>query len=414
MKFRVESYGCTMNQGEGHQLAERLAALGHEIVVDEVEAEAVLVNTCVVIEATESRMLRRIRDLRDGGKEIVATGCVASVHPERVMEAAPGMEVLPPSSYGSFEARMEERYGRGEASTFPIGSSLVLPISQGCLGQCTYCITRLARGSLNSYPIDMLMERASHAVGSGATELLVTSQDTACYGADIGSSLPELLHRIKAVPGRFRIRVGMMNPDRTIPLLHDLLDAMDDPKVYRFLHVPVQSGSDDVLFRMGRRYDSAGFESMVADARRRFPDITIATDVIVGFPGETDDDHRATISMLRRMDPDIVNVTRFSRRPGTAAVDMPDQVVSRIAKERSREMTRLRFQISERRNAAHVGLVEKGLVTEHGKDGTTIVRTGAYRPVVVPGSLEPGTFLCVRVTGHARTHLFGKVDSLIG
>ncbi|HQQ25706.1 MAG TPA: tRNA (N(6)-L-threonylcarbamoyladenosine(37)-C(2))-methylthiotransferase, partial [Methanomassiliicoccales archaeon] len=347
MKFIVETYGCTMNQGESAELAARLCSLGHKRVEDENEADAALINTCVVIEPTERKILRRLRYLRDQGKQLIIVGCMASVSPAALSEEFPGALISGTSGYPRFMKVLEDEFQRcGEAIGPGVQGQLVLPIAQGCNGSCSYCITKLARGDLVSYPLKELVRRVEQALGQGVTEVLVTSQDTAAYGMDGNDRLPDLLEAICDLPGDFRVRVGMMNPDNLSEILDGMIDAYRHPKVYRFLHLPVQSGSDRVIREMGRAYTSSEFLEMVRMTRSSLPELTLSTDVITGFPGETEEDHRRTVELMEQLRPSIINVTRFSRRQGTVADGMKGQVPGWVSKERSRELTRLRFRIS--------------------------------------------------------------------
>lgn len=399
-----------MNQGESAELAARLGSLGHQLVFDECEADAALINTCVVIEPTERKILRRLRFLRDSGKRLMIVGCMASVSPEGLREEFPDALISGTSDYPRFMVALEDEYQRcGEAIKLEVQGPLVLPIAQGCNGSCSYCITKLARGDLASYPRKELVRRVELALDQGATEILVTSQDTAAYGMDGHDRLPDLLHDICELPGDFRLRVGMMNPDNLAEILDGMIEAYRHPKVYRFLHLPVQSGSDRMIREMGRAYTSSEFVEMVRRMRSSLPELTLSTDVITGFPGESDDDHRCTVDLMERLRPNIINVTRFSRRPGTVADQMKGQVPGWISKERSRELTRLRFRISSEINASKVGRIYSVLIDEKGKGSSVMARTDDYLPVVIKGDHELWQRVSVRITGHASTHLYGAI-----
>lgn len=412
MKVRVETYGCTMNQGEGAELASRLAALGHEVVDDPSQADLVVLNTCTVIKETENRMLKRMAELNGQRKKLVVVGCMASVQPDEIVKHAPNAFIMAPRDYSSFSSMVESNFGRGDPPPIviqPAPVTAVLPVAQGCTGACSYCITRFARGTLRSYPLADIEGAARSALRSGARELLVTAQDTACYGFDAGTDLSTLLDRITALPGGFMVRVGMMNPDNLGRIIDRFLPSWASPKVYQFIHLPVQSGSAAVLEAMNRGYRPEDFVSLVRRSRVASPSMTLSTDVITGFPGETEDDHRATVELLREVRPDIVNVTRFSPRQGTPAARARNQVPGWVSKERSRELSKLRFEISSEVNSALVGRKEGVMVTEEGKNGTSIARTPSYKPVVLPGRLAMGTVLEAEITDSAPTHLFGRI-----
>ncbi|MCL2147943.1 MAG: tRNA (N(6)-L-threonylcarbamoyladenosine(37)-C(2))-methylthiotransferase [Methanomassiliicoccaceae archaeon] len=408
MRYYVESYGCTMNHGEGGRLSEMMSAMGHTEAPSAESADIVVLNTCTVVDVTEKKMLRRMSELRGAGKEVVVTGCMAKVQAGRAMVRLPDPLVIPPDRYSEFPSEVMGRYGAGAAGAAPRPSN-ILPIAQGCLGDCSYCITKLARGRLSSYDPDDIVARFDSILGSGHNEVLVTAQDTGCYGRDIGTDLPSLLGRMLEREGDFRVRVGMMNPDSLAPVIDGLIDVMGDPRVYRFLHVPVQSGSDPVLKRMGRAYSVDEFLGLVGKARSRLPDVSISTDLISGFPGETDEDHRRSLWLVDALKADTVNITRFSPRPGTEAASMGGQVHGRISKDRSTELTEARNRVELDNNGRMAGWAGRALVTEEGKPGTMIARTGSYRPVVVASGPPVGSFVSVEVTGQGPGYLIGKV-----
>lgn len=208
--------------------------------------------------------------------------------------------------------------------------------------------------------------------------------------------------------GDYRLRVGMMNPNHLKRIVDGMTDVMlEDDRVYRFLHIPVQSGSDKVLKDMNRGYKASDFMELVDRLRSSIPEISIATDIITGFPGETDEDHELTKQLIRDLHADTLNITRFSARPGTEAAAM-EQLHGRILKERSTELTELKNEVEYGVNKRLIGQRFRALATEVGKEGT-IVRTGYYRPVVIREDIPLGTFLDVEISDCRSTYLFGKV-----
>ncbi len=409
MKYFVESYGCTMNYGEGEQLSKKMDSLGHVRVDSVKEADIVILNTCTVVETTEKNMIRRMGDLKKEGKKVIVTGCMAKVQPKRIMIRLPDSIIIPPDRYDEFADLVSGEYGCSDPVSAPrYGMSAILPIAQGCLGNCSYCITRFARGHLRSYPEDELVEEFNRMLDDGAKEILITAQDTACYGKDIGTDLPHLIERFLERDGDYRIRIGMMNPNYLEPIADRLLDLMKDRRVYRFLHIPVQSGSDDVLKNMRRRYTAEGFLSMVERMREKVPDISISTDMITGFPGETDEDHRKSVELIRRLHADTVNITRFSVRPGTDAASMKGQIQGNVSKERSTELTETKMEVEYNLNRNLVGKRFRVLVTEKGKEGTVIARTENYRPVGIDEDIPLGTFIDAEVIDCASTYVTGR------
>lgn len=407
MKYYVESYGCTMNFGEGRRLSRDMASMGYSEASCADDADIVILNTCTVVETTEKKMLARISELKKMKKEVIVTGCMAKVQPKRIEIRLPDSIVLPPSDYHQFAQIVMDRYGlAGPPLQIIQGTEAILPIAQGCLGNCSYCITKFARGRLLSYEPETLVKDFDSFVGEGAKEILLTAQDTACYGFDIGTDLPTILSSMLRTEGDYRVRIGMMNPNHLKKIVDGLIRCMDDDRVYRFLHIPVQSGSNTVLRNMHRGYTAEGFLELVDILRENIPEISIATDIITGFPGETDEDHELTKDLVRTLHADTLNITRFSSRPGTEAASM-EQLHGRILKERSTELTDLKNKVEYDVNKRLIGKRFRALATETGKEGT-IVRTGYYRPVVIREDIPLGTFVDVEITDCRSTYLFGQ------
>ena len=406
MKYYVESYGCTMNFGEGRRLSADMASMGYSESASAEEADIVILNTCTVVETTEKRMLARISELKKQGKEVIVTGCMAKAQPQRVEIRLPGSIIVPPENYHSFARLVGEKYGI-VGPPVPVKHDLdaILPVAQGCLGNCSYCITRLARGRLKSYGSDELIRTFNGFIDGGSREVLLTAQDTASYGHDTGTDLPSLIKAMLGKEGDYRIRIGMMNPNYLDRIKDGILETMDDERMYRFLHIPVQSGSNDVLKGMRRQYTVESFLELADYLRASCPDISIATDIICGFPGETDEDHQKSLDLIRTLRADTVNITRFSSRPGTDAALMTP-VHGRISKDRSAELTTVKNETELDVNKNMIGKRYRVLATEVGKEGT-ITRTGNYRPVVIKDKVELGTFLDVEVDDCESTYLLG-------
>ena len=410
MRYFVESYGCTMNFGEGEQLSQKMNSLGHVRVGSADDADIVILNTCTVVDTTEKKMIRRMGELKKAGKDVIVTGCMAKVQKNRITIRLPESLIIPPDEYDLFTGKVESTYGCSEPVVdTSTGVSVILPIAQGCLGNCSYCITRFARGKLKSYPEEELLSQFKKLIDSGAKEILVTAQDTACYGRDTNTNLAILLKKLLEFAGDYRIRIGMMTPNNLDPILDDLLNVMKDRRVYKFLHVPVQSGSNSVLNTMRRHYTVDRFLGIMNRVREICPDISIATDMITGFPGESDKDHQKSIDLIKILGADTINITRFSARPGTDAATMKDEVHGRISKERSTELTKVKTETEYAKNEKLIGQRFRVLVTELGKSETVITRTENYRPVGVESNIPLGTFLDIEIIGCAPTHLFGKI-----
>jgi MiaB/RimO family radical SAM methylthiotransferase len=283
----------------------------------------------------------------------------------------------------------------------------IIPISQGCLGDCTFCQTVLARGRLRSYPEEAILARVRSAVGDGVRFIWLTSQDCGAYGLDSGTNLPRLLRRVADEPGDFRVRVGMANPDLVKLYLPEFVEAMSLPPILKFAHIPVQAGSDRVLGDMGRLYAADDFRRIADALRNRIPGITLATDLIVGFPTEGESDFEATLQLVRDTRPPVINRSRYSARPGTRAARLP-LLPSAAVSARSKRLYGLARGIAQAELAGLVGSEVECLAEDQPQPGVTMFRTDAYQPVIVTESHPPGTRQRILVTSVAGFHAEGR------
>jgi MiaB-like tRNA modifying enzyme len=407
MRYYLDAYGCTMNFGEGYALSRRLERAGHRRVGSAEEADTVLLVSCIVIQTTENRMWRLIRKYRQMGKHVIICGCLPSIS-GRELEGTQGITVLRIKDYCGLEKMAPKAKGTHENASMS-GITHIIPIAQGCLGACAYCITRVARGRLKTPEPEALVREAEDAVARGAREIYLSAQDTAVFGLDRGTDIAWLVSRIARIHGDFKIRVGMMSPAFAYKIKGRVLDLFSGPKVYRFLHLPVQSGSDRILRSMKRGYTVGQFLEFVKGFRLRYDrkDSMLSTDIIVAFPGEGEADFEASLELVRECGPDVVNVTRFSPRPGTPAFEYPGAPHGRVAKARSREMAKARFEAGRERNERLVGKEVRAIVTERGKEGW-VCRTDSYRPVVVRGRAMLGERLRLRVASATDIYLIGE------
>ncbi len=393
----ILTFGCTYNEGDSNRLRNILAHEDSVFTQDPQDADVVILNTCIVIEKTERKMIRLIRELE--GKEIWVSGCLPAAR-SAVLEEFPAVHVLPPESIHAIDL------DPGMTSGGPVA---VVQIGSGCLGHCTYCITRHARGRIRSIPQDEILSQIRSAVLGGAVEVRLTGQDLSAYGCDLGKpSLAALLREIEKIPGNYYVRLGMMNPATLLPIIHDVADALNTDHIFSFIHLPVQSGSDSVLQRMGREYSSSAYLELIETIRKNVPGISIATDVIAGFVAESEEEFRQTISLLTILKPDALNITRYSYRPGSTASrsgELPD----RIRKDRSRELIRIGHSILKEKKKALVGMSKPVIITEKLRPGTVMGRTRSYTGVVIGEDLPVGSTYLVEFTGERTHYLLGRV-----
>jgi threonylcarbamoyladenosine tRNA methylthiotransferase CDKAL1 len=403
-KIHLETFGCTANVGDTMKLRAILRDQGHAIVA-EPEAEVVIVNTCTVTKRTELNVMKRLENLKEAGKEVIVAGCISAAQPDLVRGIF-GEEVTMVTPQDIYT-----EYKEAQGLDFD-GLVCTIPIAIGCVGNCTYCIVKRARGRLKSFKPGRIREVLERAVERGAKEIRITSQDCSAYGMEKtdAMTLPELLELVTAVEGDFRIRVGMMNPFTVIPILDELLDAFDSEKIFKFFHVPVQSGSDKVLRDMNRNYKADDFIEIVKSIRQRFEYSMMCTDFIIGFPTETEDDFFASMNLLNDVKPEKVNITRFSPRPGTEAAKLKD-LLEREKKKRSRIISSRYHQISLKRNTPLEGCELPVSITERGKKGGVIGRDPSYRMVVINKALTLGATYTARITEAKSTYLVGAINS---
>jgi MiaB-like tRNA modifying enzyme len=282
----------------------------------------------------------------------------------------------------------------------------IIQISEGCLGNCSYCITKLAKGKLFSYPEDLIVDSVKK---SKAYEIWLTSQDCGAYGLDIGTNLPNLLRKILKLKKKFLLRVGMMNPNHAINIIDDLMDIYKDERIFKFLHVPVQSGNDNILLKMNRKYKAEDFVSIAEKFRNNFPQITIATDVICGFPGETDEQFEDTVKLIEKIKPDIVNISKFWPRPKTLAAQMK-QLDVETRNERSRRMKEISKKISEENNKKWLGWEGEVYLDDVRETGEIIGRNFAYKQITIEKAKKTmiGKRIKCRIVETGINYLLGK------
>jgi MiaB-like tRNA modifying enzyme len=418
----VKSFGCSANLADGEVIAGCLSEAGFRLVENKLDADFVVYNTCAVKSPTENRIIDLLKKVPKN-KKLIVTGCLPVINFERLkteiqFDAATGpapgqkiVKVLEQVSAGEKVVAVNNDSTSGlelpRVATNPVVS--VVPINYGCLGNCSYCCVHFARGQLRSNSIEKIVNRVKQDLSLGAKEFWLTSQDTACYGKDKKTNLARLLKKVAKVEGDFFVRVGMMNPNHVFGILDALIEAYSSEKIFKFLHLPVQSGDDKVLGLMNRKYSVDQFRTVVEAFREKFPQLTLATDVICGFPGETKQAFENTKQLISEMRPDVVNVSKFFARPKTVAEKLtpihPEEL-----NRRSKEMSLLARNVSFDRNKKWVGWTGTVLVDEKGKNSSWMGRNFAYKTVVIKTDENLlGKFARVEVVKAFSTYLEAKV-----
>ncbi len=427
MRIYVKGFGCSSSIADAEVLAGCLMKADYVIVNNLQAADLVLYNTCAVKTPTENRVINLLKQVPPE-KKLVITGCLPLVNFARLrkevrFDAVGGpalgtkivniVKAVSNDSYVEMLDRCSDDMPRltlPRVRVNPLVSAI--PISYGCLGSCSYCCVRFARGRLRSYGVEEILKKVKADLDDGVHEFWLTSQDTACYGRDIATNLPNLLEHVCSVEGDFLIRVGMMTPNHLSDFFQALIDVFRNDKIFKFLHLPLQSGDDTVLKRMKRFYSTEDFTSIIKKFRAAFPRSTIATDIIAGFPGESASAFRRTIKLVEEIRPDILNISKFFVRPKTPAESMPKQVAPSEIKVRSTRLAGLARHIASERNKTWIGWRGKILIDEMVKQGSVVGRNFAYKPVVIRHNDSHkmlGKFVTVKVNDAFQSHLLGEI-----
>ncbi|MCI0503193.1 tRNA (N(6)-L-threonylcarbamoyladenosine(37)-C(2))-methylthiotransferase [Candidatus Micrarchaeota archaeon] len=422
VKVHIETYGCTLNQADS-DIMHAILRTSHEMAPSNAHADVVVINTCTVKGATENKIFERIRKLETGNRKLVIAGCLAANIP-KIRKYCPRAPIVTPSSLMHISEAVddalagrpmlysapESKEGLPRILTAPICR---IPINDGCVSSCHFCQTRLARPFLRSYTPKTVVKWMNDAVLGGAREIQLTSQDSGAYGLDIKTNLLTLLDAIanddssgRVEGADYLVRLGMINPEHAKRMLPGILDALRGPRFYKFLHVPVQTGSEKVCREMNRDHTVRDFYDIVGAVRGAFPEASIATDIIVGYPTETEEDFEETLELVRRSKPEVVNVSKFSPRPGTAAKGLKE-IPNLIVKRRSEVASALTKEITKERRMRYVGRRLRVLVSEKEKDFKG--RAVNYHQVVVKGfSGKLGDFVDVDIYDANLGSLFGR------
>ena len=412
----VLSQGCAANFGDGEKIA-RVLSRHHEVRFDFPEAgadaEAFFLNVCTV--KGNAQAIKLLTKVHDAYPDVLlfVTGCAPKDFREEAVKIHPQVKFTSlkeiPALYGD-DTGEQVRTSTLRESPF----TGIVNIEEGCMDACAFCSTRLVKGRLHSFTPELIVEQVDALVNDGCYEIQLTGQDCACYGFDIGTNLAELVQKILAkVPGNYKIRLGMGNPRHMSTYLEALLDCFADERLYKFVHIPVQSGSDRVLLAMNRKHTAEDFRRLATLFNTRFPRFTLSTDLIVGFPGEAQSDFEQTLRLVEETRPTVCNITRFVARPGTPAARAEasaDAVNGNIKHERSALLFDTFQKIAEDNNRKWVGETCTVVTEKKGyREGTTICRNAAYRPVAIPGDYPAGTSLRVRITGAEPFALIAEV-----
>ena len=405
MRVAVHTLGCKLNYAESSTIAREFALRGYEVVPSTSEADIYVVNTCSVTEHSDKKDRNLIRRLhrRSPGALIAVVGCYAQLRGEEIA-ALEGVDiVLGARSKGLVVDEVERLLaagGRGKApqkveicdidsvdNIFPAYSTgertrAFLKIQDGCDYKCSYCTVPYARGGSRSLPTALLLEQAREIAASGIVEIVLTGVNTGDYGRKTGESFLSLLQGLNAVEGIDRYRISSIEPNLLTPEIVEWIAS--GTKFLPHFHIPLQSGCDRILSRMGRRYRTEDFRRKIELIRSHIDHVFFGIDVIVGFPGETEEDFRATYDFLEEIRPAFIHVFPYSRRRGTPAAGMPDQVPEHVKTSRVEMLEEMCGRLHAEFCRENSGRTEEVLFESKSKDGKMAGYTRNYIKVEMP------------------------------
>jgi tRNA-2-methylthio-N6-dimethylallyladenosine synthase len=414
----IETYGCQMNVADTELILGHLGGEGYAVSEDPTDADVLLVNTCAVRDNAEQRVIGRLGELKRhkrAGDVLGVVGCMAQRLGAGLLDQVPHVDlVVGPDGYrglpdlianaldgmrvADVEFKSWEHYEDVPAHRMADRASAFVTVQRGCDYRCTFCIVPMTRGRERSRKLGDVLREVNQLAQGAVTEVTLLGQTVNSY-ADGEHDFADLLRAVGAVDGIRRVRFTSPYPndftDRTIETMAEV-----DP-VCEHVHLPVQSGSSRVLKRMGRRYDRARYLECVDRLRKAIPDLAITTDIIVGFPGETDDDFRDTETLVRDVEFDDAFTFKYSPRDGTGAVRLPDPVPEHLSGRRLEQLIATVREVSRRRNLRLVGSVHEVLVEKQARRGGRLqARTRTNKIVLVDGPPEwIGSYRSVRLVG---------------
>ena len=420
-KIFVEAYGCSASFADSEMISGLIQNGGHTLVDDSSQSDLNVVVTCSVKDATANKMIHRIKSLKT--KPLIVAGCLPKAEKETVEKFTENASLLGPNSLGqtlqvinsTLKGRKEVALEDSDRSKVGLPKVRLNPavgiveIASGCMSECTFCQTKLSKGDLVSYRLGDIVRQVRTEINDGCKEIWLTSTDNGCYGFDIGTDLPSLVNAVAEIPEDFMIRVGMMNPMYMPKIKEGLVKSFSNDKVFKFLHVPVQSGSNQVLHDMKRGHTANTYREIVQKVRERFENFTISTDIIVGFPSEAEEDFEKTVRLIDETKPEVVNLSRYSARPGTEAAKWSQIDVSEV-KRRSKKIFEQISKIALESNQKWIGWTGRVLFDEKTDEGIK-GRNYAYKPIFVKNSVDIGQSATVEITDATVSGLVGKIAS---
>ncbi len=415
--------GCSSNLRESEIMMGLLDNSGYEIVSNENQSDVNVVNICTV--KGDTTALREIRRLKKShpDKKLIIAGCITESIVPKIKKVDENISFVNTHNLGRITTVVENSFNGTILELLDKKYELkvnlpsirknpvigIVPILNGCNYFCTFCSTKLVKGKLFSYPMDAIRQDVKEHLKAGCKEIWITSNDTGAYMVEQGGKqkIVELLGNILSIPLDFKLRLGMMNPGNSIMILDDLIQIYKHPKMFKFLHIPLQSGNNEILKLMNRKYTIEDFINIVEAFRKEIPEITISTDIIAGFPSETEQQFEDSLNIIKKIKPDILNLSRYAAREGTIAAKMK-QLSTNTLKQRSRIMTNKFREIALENNKKWLNWKGKILIDEKGTNDSWIGRNYCYKPVVIKGDFNLGDEIDVRISEVTNFDLRGE------
>lgn len=429
MKIGFVSLGCAKNLIDSENMMAMLKSEGHEIVPDPKQAEAIVVNTCGFIASAKEESIQTIFEMakykEKGLKKLIVCGCLAQRYQEVLEQEIPEVDaIIPIRDYDKLADRLRPLLGQGDQSLISKSERVLtgnpwqayIKISDGCSNHCAYCAIPLIRGEQKSRTMEDIVKEATFLASIGVKELTLIAQDTTKYGLDNYGEykLGDLIRKIDKIPGFHWIRILYMYPDE---IVDDVLDAMkESKKVVPYFDIPTQHASTRMLKRMNRRSSHEEVKAITDKIRKMFPNATLRTTLIVGFPGETQEDFDEMMDFVKEIQWDRMGAFTYSQEEDTPAYDMDGQVPQEIMDERLAQLMQVQEQISFEKNQAKIGSIVEVLVEEQeALSGRYRGRSQADAPDEVDGQviftanqdIPLGSFVQVKVTDAKNYDLIG-------
>jgi len=419
-KVFSEQYGCSSSLSDYEIMLGLLKKNGFKIVNNPKDSDLNIIVTCSVKVPTTQRMIYRIKELTDLKKHLIVAGCMTKTERQVIEKINPRASLISPDCIEKIiEVADYVMKGKKIVAVDDLNKpKLNLPrcrknsvigvvqIARGCVSNCAFCIEPY-KGKLFSYPIKNIVDDVKLSLEEGCKEIWLTSLDCGCYGFDNSTNLPELLNSVSNIPGKFFVRVGMSNPLHVKKILNELIESYKNEKMFKFLHLPIQSFSDNVLKLMKRNYDTETVKEIIEKFYREIPQLTFSTDIIVGFPDEDENDFEMSYKFIEKYKPDIVNISKFGAHKSLKLKQLPENIVEK----RSKKLFELVKRISLEKNQKWIGCEGEIIVDERGRDNKLVGRNFAYKPVVIENKRNIfGKFVKVKIIEAKTNYLVGKIS----